>query len=205
MPSRKLQLPSVGLEPHDDGSGVTLSGPLPQRLEWFFEAEFRRLEEGGTLTLQRVDVYPADHEIRDGRPHVRTVPAGGVTSSVLRAVPLAALLQELHAFRMSDGRSFIEWSTGVAPTDFKRRPRPGRAGRDDLDYARLARLYLELAETSRTPVADLASSEGYGRQTIADLLAEARRRGLLESAGRGRRGGRLTPRAAELLAEGGQR
>lgn len=54
---------------------------------------------------------------------------------------------------------------------------------------------------STRPVADLAAGMALSRERVRDLLHEARRRGFLTSAPRGRPGGSVTEKARALLAE----
>jgi len=72
----------------------------------------------------------------------------------------------------------------------------------DLRLAQYAAQYVELAEQESTrnrPRAELAEQLGHSPEVIRDLLANARRVGLLESNGQGFRGGRLTPKALNIL------
>ncbi len=73
---------------------------------------------------------------------------------------------------------------------------PRSAG--DLRRAEVARRYVELL-TSPTPKATLAAELNLSINTVNSLLYQARDRGLLTSAGQGRAGGRLTPKATEIL------
>jgi hypothetical protein len=94
--------------------------------------------------------------------------------------------------------------------------RPGRAGRDDVHYAQWSELYVAALEASpRSPVRHIVQEVAAGRiqppgdgdrshVTDAEVrwyLSEARRRGLLTPAPRGRPGGELTPAATALLAD----
>jgi hypothetical protein len=83
-------------------------------------------------------------------------------------------------------------------TVFRKTPRPGRIGRDDLWYAQLAAAYVANIG-SKTPVRDLAQRLHISESQLRNLLYEARRRGLLTSAPRGKAGGSLTDKARELL------
>jgi hypothetical protein len=79
--------------------------------------------------------------------------------------------------------------------------RPGRRGRPDIEYARLARLYLDFCHKSTTPMKDMAAHQGYTEHALRNLLYEARHRGLLTDAPKGRYGGELTDKAVHLLEE----
>lgn len=84
--------------------------------------------------------------------------------------------------------------------EFSKRPRTGRAGRDDRFYAQIARQYVDaIRRGSGKPVEDVAAQTKYNASTIRDMLHRARRRGLLTPAGQGKAGGNLTKRAERLL------
>ena len=76
--------------------------------------------------------------------------------------------------------------------------RPGRRGRKDEAYASLAAAYVGRLGSGRE-VAELAEEMGYSASRIRNMLAEARRRGLLTRPAPGKSGGQLTPKAIELL------
>jgi hypothetical protein len=84
-------------------------------------------------------------------------------------------------------------------------PRPGRAGRSDLDYAIWARRYVQACEADpRAPIRRLVETFGDAEGGLAEaalraVLHEARRRGLLTRAAAGVAGGRLTRKADALL------
>ena len=81
-------------------------------------------------------------------------------------------------------------------------PRPGRKGRNDLDYAQWAKKYVDaLSENPRRPVAILAKENpGFSEKTIRAILYKCRsRRGLLTKAPKGKAGGELTNKCIELL------
>jgi hypothetical protein len=84
--------------------------------------------------------------------------------------------------------------------EFARNPRPGRKGRPDVFYARLAAQYVELLKSTSTPTKDLAKLRNYSDSSTRDLLNQARARGLLTRSAKGRAGGELTEKARELLS-----
>ncbi len=100
------------------------------------------------------------------------------------------------------GRRFGSWAE-----DLKSNPRPGKAGRADIWYAKLASDYVEQCSVTRKPIAVMAAAQSYSPQRIRNSVDEARRRGLLTPPPRpGIAGGELTPKAAALLesTKGGQ-
>lgn len=96
-------------------------------------------------------------------------------------------------------------------------PRPGRRGRDDLEYAMVALDYVRaLTEDPDAPLRwmeahpeDLTHLPRFDGEASADAIrarlrrAREPKRGLLTSAPSGRPGGDLTPKAKQLLGEAG--
>jgi hypothetical protein len=130
----------------------------------------------------------------------------GLTTHDLRGIRLGELYASVC--QILERGIEADSSTGVLPnppmppegwvTVFRRTPRPGRNGRDDLWYAQLAAAYVANLG-SKTPVRDLAQRLHISESQLRNLLYETRRRALLTSAPRGRAGGALTPKAKELL------
>lgn len=79
--------------------------------------------------------------------------------------------------------------------------RPGRRGRPDEEYARLAAAYVRLLGESK-PVEALAEQEHLSQSQVRNLLSEAKRRKIITRPGQGRAGGQLTKYGRSLL-EGG--
>ena len=85
----------------------------------------------------------------------------------------------------------------------KRTGRP--AQHSDADLARLAQRYLELvAAKDDAPVKTLAAELGYSASTVRGRLntARSRERGLLESEGQGKPGGKLSAKARSAIRKG---
>ena len=170
---------------------------------------------------------------QDGRPvvtgvHVlafgQRVPLGGLNANVLRRIRLGAVDEALREWR-EDRRSpkgwdMPGWSSGAlkeleeeteplfaALDPWLTNPRrPGRHGRADEDYARLAAAYVDLIDRgSRTPIRDLAEElrarggDWLSDESLRQLIHTARSRGLLSPSPPGKAGGALTPAAIELL------
>jgi hypothetical protein len=197
---------------------LVVQAEIPGSPDWRFAVEYR--PSSGGWVLARLEIFPNESEqilfvARDDsrderirRPVLGTPPLSGITTKELRNIPLSRLPEWVSSIRGEEfglnsdsGVSFLSAITGASSADFKARPRPGRFGRDDLPYAQLARDYLEVCAVSRSPIVDLTALQGYreGSTAVRDALVEARRRGLLESSGRGRQGGRLTPKAVAVL------
>ena len=82
---------------------------------------------------------------------------------------------------------------------FRNVPRPGAAGRNERDYAALARLYVGLLGEKK-PTEALARQVGVSPKTASNLLYKAREKGMLTPTVRGKAGGELTDKAKRLLA-----
>lgn len=85
---------------------------------------------------------------------------------------------------------------------FLARPRPGRAGRPDREYAVWARRYVRAqAEAPGREVKHLTEKfGGTSEATLRAILNKARSRGLLTKSEPGKAGGKLTKKAERLLA-----
>jgi hypothetical protein len=135
-------------------------------------------------------------------------------------VPLSArLLHDLPAGQIiAAARSYLAEAASSAPPGDSPdlaaarqhfaaalRERPGRRGRTDLEYAKVAREYADLvAAGDEGPVLTLAKRLIAAESTIRNQLTEARKRGLLTSTRPGRAGGRLTARATRILKDAEQ-
>jgi transposase len=72
--------------------------------------------------------------------------------------------------------------------------------RDDRFYAEVAAAYAEaVAAGNNRPIDTIADALGRSRNTVKDVIREARARGLLTETTHGRAGGRLTAKAKKLL------
>jgi hypothetical protein len=128
----------------------------------------------------------------------------------VRLAPSLALAAGFDAFAaaglVSEARSHLnfgvlsDFTNDWSGVDAERRP--GRRGRTDTYYARVARDYVELMEQGdQSPVATLARRKCLDAKTVSNLLGAARLRGLLTPPPRrGRAGGQLTEAARRLLA-----
>lgn len=68
-------------------------------------------------------------------------------------------------------------------------------------YLGVAARYVELLGTSDAPIEDLRKSMGISRSQARDLIREARVRGLLTESTRGVKGGTLTSKGLQMLAQ----
>jgi hypothetical protein len=168
-----------------------------------------------TLRLDDVDGTPVVTEIRVSANHVETwidaetssatlglepsetFPESGLTATLLRKVAVERLvkrgLSQIPETLLE--RPWIKWLS----TD---RSRVGRSGRGDLFYAEWAAAYTALVNSEEpTPIVRLKKEEDLSQSQVRTILGEARRRGLLTRAPRGRAGGSLTSRAKSILSQ----
>ncbi|MCU1591975.1 MAG: hypothetical protein JWP11_3231 [Frankiales bacterium] len=137
---------------------------------------------------------------------VDAAPDGGITTAVLRQIPLAVLAQQVreaaprHAEALASlGYVDSDWSDAV--DQVAKNPRPGRTGRSDKFYAQMASEYTaRVAVGNRRPVEDMATQMRYSRSTVEGWIKAARKRELLTPARPGQPGGDLTDKARALLA-----
>jgi hypothetical protein len=150
--------------------------------------------EHGTHTLKEVRVFPG----------IERTPAGGITTAILRAVPLAGAARAL-AMDRGIGPHLSDLFGGHAMNELSKSPRPGRKGRADSFYLEWAVRYVTWCERSSRPVADLAEESGFDPQTVSGFIRKARERNLLTwPHQQGVAGGELTEKAQHLLVATGQ-
>jgi hypothetical protein len=124
----------------------------------------------------------------------------------------------MKRFPLQEMREHAEWHAGIRRQVYYMLPDDAgwaslksdmakymteRTKPSDLRLAQIAAQYVELAEQESTrnrPRAALAKELGFANpEIVRDLLASARRAGLLDSNGQGTRGGRLTLKALNIL------
>jgi hypothetical protein len=165
---------------------------------WHLELDLWFRSVGGVVEISELAI----------RPGVQHDP-GGVVTADLRHIPLHQISTELlRNLRRGEGPSGWEgsplappqppkgWATSLAK-------RPGRTGKGDLHYARVAAAYVQLLDQPK-PVVLLAKRLKLSPSQVRSILYEARRprRGLLTNPPvKGRPGGELTPKAMELLTQ----
>lgn len=155
-------------------------------------------------TAGRLKRYPPGHP--KATPDVTSpLPPGGVTSRLLRRLPLGELVDAVRS-QLAETAQHVEHhgragrQAAASAEAFARRP--GRAGRGDRDYAEVAEMYVSILATGDLkPVETLAAEMFLSPSQIRNVLYEARRRGLLTKAAPGRAGGRLTDECRRILEE----
>jgi hypothetical protein len=151
---------------------------------WFVTRSERR------VPLQVV-VHPTESDL---------LPPNGINYEALRAVQLGTIQVELSEILTAEVEG--GWVPAEIVERFRSTPRPGNQGRDDLEYAAIAAMYVRMLGASRTPLRALVDElgPGYTAAAVRAMVNRARKRGLLTSAPPGRAGGELTEKARALLA-----
>ena len=162
--------------------------------DWLVRYTFE--EQNGSTIIAGVNITPNADPLHSTTPEPGTAPPGGLRARDVRRIPMGAPLVNA---KTQDGRP--DYPSTMPPAR-----RPGSRGRDDDYYLAVAVRYVQAVERgSRQPTVDVtAQMGGFRRSHVRDLISEARRRGLLTAAPRGRAGGRLTRKAARLLEHTGE-
>ena len=126
-----------------------------------------------------------------------TLPPPTLTAMMIRSASVSRLYELVRGYVSISPQLGIPLDIDLE--EFARNPRPGRRGRPDAFYARLAAQYVELLKTSSTPTKNLAKTRNYSESSTRDFLNQARKRGLLTHSDKGRAGGELTDKARDLL------
>jgi hypothetical protein len=181
-----------------------------------WRAAVRLAVQDGRVVVSELRVFPQDRPLGGGvtglwRGEVlgprAPVPAGGLTSALLRRVRMpryaahAAAVVESWRQAVHD-ESAREALPGVREGGEDRAvPTPARirGGRPDRFYAELAKEYVRVLATSRRPIADIARRRKLPPAQVRDMIHEARVRALLSEGRQGASGGYLMPRAERLL------
>ncbi|GAA2143165.1 hypothetical protein GCM10009727_41940 [Actinomadura napierensis] len=134
--------------------------------------------------------------------------AQGITSTVLRSIPLNKLTQKMRKTSQYE-RDDIVPGTGE-PVDVvagrisaiaEQDPTPGRKGRPEEFFALVAALYIwNVDNRFSNPVQQIAQSCGSTWRAAANWVRLARRRGFLTEGRERCPGGELTPEALRVLA-----
>ena len=192
-----------------DSGRVSCELPIEGSDGWYVSAVF--VPEGEQLVMAELKVFPGPRA--EGRRAARRkpgewsqrpealegLPPGGVSARLLRCIRLTDLLQVVASALPDPAAAEPRPSGGSS-----RVGRPGTPGRPDRYYAEWAFRYAKkLAEGSRSPIKDLAAEHGRNPGQVRDLIHDARVRGLLSKERQGRAAGSLTPKAIQLLKQGG--
>lgn len=172
--------------------------PLGKRGEW--TAACRLVSQRGTPVVAEVRIYPHDKDAKHRCPgewsgefagNNAIVPPGGIQAALLRSIKLRLPPKAWRHF-------YSQWGTKVRE---ERKRRPG-AGRPDIDYARLARRYVELWPKNRNVLQSIAREMKETTAHVRDMVFRARELDLLTGPrNRGMPGGVLTDKAKALLRQ----
>jgi hypothetical protein len=120
-----------------------------------------------------------------------------ITATLLRKVPierLVRLAQQGLPTKIAE-LPWREWAS-IDPS------RPGRPGRSDIEYAQMAEMYVRIWDSGVPNTTEhLAEQVSLSPTQVRNILGQARKRGLLTPAPRGKAGGELTDLAIEMLKE----
>jgi hypothetical protein len=181
---------------------------------------------GGWIASARVEqAKDADRAvIRDlrFRPAGDEIPSHGVTAGVVRRFPfdgwrnhLDDVMEWMEMPEGGYGSQFAErWysASGLDTSQVERLThKPGRKGRPDVEYARIAAIaeavYMDPNKAFRSPNAEIArrlrtlAGVEFATSQIRDLLKRARERGILSPTVPGKASGHLTEYGRRLLEE----
>ena len=171
-------------------------GPLyagKVRLYWSgWSIRAKLVEQNGQPVLQELHITPWSPK----KP-----PTGGLPARLLRQIPISLFLDEIRkaaAMHFPDDPDLAS----LRDPDAALGSRKGRTTIPDLELARLAVRYEQLCATPKpaSVTRALATEFNYSEGRTRDRLAIARTRGLLSPALHGKRGGRASPEALELVA-----
>lgn len=167
---------------------------IPQKLgDWVAEM---------TWTEGEIQGGPSMLVIRPKHPD--NVPAGGLSSTVLREVDFRAAAARMHDL-MRESAAFMETvreSQREGPKPIDRVREALAEGVTDHYLAMLAERYVTLVNTGQEkPVDYLAEELGRSLVTVKGHLWQARKRGLLTGGSPGRKGGEVSEEAMRLVRE----
>ncbi|GAA3171535.1 hypothetical protein [Nonomuraea roseoviolacea] len=171
------------------GQATTEVGPWLVTYAWTDDAS-----QGGPMELSirpRPDADPAEL-------------ARGITTSTLRAIPLANVIEarkKAQATNQQRHNFVLHAATREIRRMVEEDPRPGSRGRPDLFYVMVAFAYAIQALRSKSPVNALAQATGADRRTAENWIRLARERGMISAPTPGMPGGKWTPKAEQVLTE----
>jgi hypothetical protein len=139
-------------------------------------------------------------EIGEHRRQALSEVSRWVRKEMRREKPLGAPFRPEGLFaRHGVTQAFVDQTRGEVSA-FATHLQPKRMRRDDRFYAEVAAAYAEAVAAGNNRAIDtIADALGRSRNTVKDVIREARARGLLTETTHGRAGGRLTAKAKKLL------
>lgn len=172
-------------------------------------AEYRLAMEKGRVVIAEVHIFPGDWITEQGLAKA-LVPAGGVTTRILRSVSTGAHVDyytELANVIRKQGRALADFgilTTMLSSRRLKPRPpgtpRRGRKPLSDEVLLKAAQAYFHARKAGApAPIVAAAKATKMSEARMRDLIYRARRRGFVTPTFQGRGGGNLTPEASKLL------
>jgi transposase-like protein len=155
---------------------------------------------GGGITVK--ELRRLVNEIGQHRREAQSGVANRITKELRRERPLGYPFGPEGLFeRHGASQAVVDQTSGSVSVVATHLP-PKRMRRDDRFYAEMAAAYAEVvAAGNNRPVDTIAEALGRSRNTVKDVIREARARGLLSETTHGRAGGRLTAKAKRLLKQ----
>lgn len=181
--------PPLRLEVTTEGNTTTEVAVVAEVLDdWRLRAQLARTADED-LVVTRIELRPSSgvDEAALGARMLRRLGFGDVVAEAARWLQHPAVVDVI-----GDG-----WSRPIA--------RPGRRGREDVVYARWAQQYVDALDRSpRRPIAIIVEEakergEHLTESQVRWYLTEARSRGLLTEAPKGKPGGELTAKGRAVL------
>ena len=214
------------LAPEDTGprSGMQGWDPAKDSLWLIVPADewttaYRLMAQDNEMVVAELRKYPTDKpgnyilEPGEWSQEPSTVPARGLHARDLR-FPFGRwrgyARDNLQSVRHAIGEEqfealFVGRTMPIQAIEQLAEPPSRRKRWNDYQHAVLAAQYAAIVESGeRKAVKVLAEKLGYAVDTVRDLVHETRRRGLLTPTGQGVAGGRLTPRAEQILNDKGE-
>lgn len=185
---------------HDGQAVMVELRVLPGEADRFTNEESYLYDEDGTpYPNPRVADIPEIGEWSRSRAALADLPAG-LTARLVQRIRFGEL-NELMRRELESHRSRERPRASRFGFDLEQATRrPGRKGRPDLDFARIAARYADkVRKGSSRPNVELAEELGLTPQQVRDRIHEARVRDLLTDVRQGAVGGDLTTEAKQLL------
>jgi hypothetical protein len=172
----------------------------PRRKAGRWSADRARVPGGGITVkeLRRLVV-----EIGEHRRQAQSGVSNWITKELRRERPLLYPFGPQGLFeRHGVTGAFVDETGGVVSGVVAMHLAPKRMRRDNRFYAEMAAAYAQAVEAGNNrPIDTIADALDRSRNTVKDVIREARARGLLTETTHGRAGGRLTAKAKRLLRQ----
>jgi hypothetical protein len=202
-------LEAIRATTHEDHTGTLVDIIDTDRPGWIFQVGLDRQWRFAAFSVRRQGFFGDSEGTPEGFGEA-------LTARQLRQVPIGSyeeaavqyLRQHIAYARLSESLPDTNGVLGLLKRSLAADPdtiglverREQLASNDrDLELARFASEYVELLGSTQHATLGLADRYGYSDDWVRRRLGDARRRGLLTAAPRGKQGGDLTRKARELL------